>query len=196
MRVVRKVLFAVGLAAGLGLIPITAMAETTTIADSVFGVEVAFSGVGSGCSDSSSFAGSANGSAPGFWNATVVHPPLISTPYVPTPICGGTFALRTQLDEDPAVVKGDFNSGGIFALPATCYGFFSIGQCSGSTNAGTSCTQSFLVNGVLVHVGTGGSNNGTGTFSATLTHYGRWYGNCVVVVPPPPTVVGTVSLIF
>jgi hypothetical protein len=196
MRSVRKLLFAVGLATGLGLIPITAMAETTTIADSVFGVEVNFIHTDSACPDYSSFVGSANGSAPGFWNATVGHQALDTRAGQTTLICAGTFTLNTQLDEDPAVVKGDFTSGGISALPATCYGFFSIGQCSGSTNAGTSCTQSFLVNGGLAHVGTGGSNNGTGTFSATLTHYGRWYGNCVVVVPPPPTVVGTVSLIF
>jgi hypothetical protein len=201
MRSVRNLFVAVGLAAGLGLIPIAVMAaEPTTIVDSVFGVEVAFGQSGLLCPEYSTFAGFANGSAPGFWNATVVHPPLNSTPFVPTPICGGTFALHTQLDEDPAVVHGNFKSTGtITPLPALCFVFFSVAPCSSATPSGAACSQNFTVNGGLQNVGTGTSNTGTGNFSATLTHYGRWSassGKCDVVVPPPPTVVGTVTLIF
>jgi hypothetical protein len=201
MRSVRNLLVAVGLAAGLGLIPIAVMAaEPTTIVDSVFGVEVAFAQNGPlACPEYSTFAGFANGSAPGFWNATVFHPPLNSTSSLPTLICGGTFALHTQLDEDPAVVRGKFLTGSITPLPALCFAFFSVAPCLLGSPSGAACSQNFTVNGVLQNVGTGTSNTGTGNFSATLTHYGQWSAStrkCDVVVPPPPTVIGTVTPIF
>jgi hypothetical protein len=197
MRSVRNLLVAVGLAAGLGLIPIAVMAaEPTTIVDSVFGVEVNFTHTSYPCPDYSSFAGSASGTAPGFWGATVGHQALQTGPGQTTSICGGMFALYTQLGDDPAVVTGKFNGGTITAGPARCSALLLI-PCTSVTPSGTPCSQSFAVTGLLSGVGAGGSNAGTGTFSATLTHFGRWSSpNCAVVFPPLPIVSGTVTLIF
>ena len=123
-----------------------------------------------------SFAGSATGNAGdhGLWNARVEHDPLGS---MPTYVNGGTFAMTTS---SPDFVTGDFvHHGGTIT----------------TLDPGANCTnQRFLVTGTLEHVATRTTSGGTGTFSATLTHY-RYslLGHCVIYAA---RVVGRVSFAY
>jgi len=123
------------------------------------------------------FVGEATGSFDGGWYIDVRHQPLnYSLAY----ITGGSFRLDTVVNGWASSIYGTFvpYSGTVRQLS----GF------SGCTN------QRYSVNGRLSHVGVGGGS-GTGSFTATLTHYRAnvWWVGCVVYAA---SVSGTVSLDF
>jgi hypothetical protein len=123
------------------------------------------------------FTGSASGNLPGVWFIDVTHAPLSSGN--PVAITGGSFQLETAIKYWPATVYGTFTGGSVLHTS----GF------SGCTN------QTYQVTGALGSVGTGTTRTGTGTFSATLTHYRTWiwWLGCVVY---SASVSGSVSLTF
>jgi hypothetical protein len=123
------------------------------------------------------FAGTASGALPGYWNADVRHTPICLSCTPTATITGGSFELATTLG-GPTLVTGHFTGGSVQV-----------------TNVGTGCTnQTFTINGVLGNVGPGYSGSGSGTFSATLTHYRqRVFGSCVTYAA---SVVGALSLTF
>jgi hypothetical protein len=124
------------------------------------------------------FAGRASGSLPGYWNADVQHTALCLSCTPTATITGGSFVVATILDGSYALVTGDFTGGTVQA-----------------TDVGAGCTnQTFDVNGVLGNVGPWYSGSGSGTFSATLTHYRRLvFGSCITY---GASVAGTISLTF
>ncbi len=166
---IRKTLissFAVAAAAAL-LSPVTALAAAHT--DSVSGIEV-FATNTTGV-----FSGTAGGSLPGVWAATVNHTPLGTS----ATITGGSFDVVSALGGLPAVVVGSFSGG-------------SVVQTGGFSGCGN---QTFNVNGSLVSVGVAGrAETGTGTFGAILTHL-RFplFGKCITY---GATIKGAVSLSF
>jgi hypothetical protein len=124
------------------------------------------------------FAGSAAGAVPGDWNADVRHTPLCVSCTPTATITGGSFLLVTILKSVPTLVTGTFTGGSVQV-----------------TDAGANCTsQAFAVNGILGDVGPWYRGSGSGTFSATLTHYRyRIFGSCITY---SASVTGTLSLNF
>jgi hypothetical protein len=124
------------------------------------------------------FAGTASGGLPGYWNADVQHTPLCVSCMPTATITGGSVELATTLNGSLTLVTGRFTGGEVQV-----------------TNAGTNCTnQTFDVDGALSSVGAWYSGSGSGTFSATLTHYRqRLFGRCVTYAA---SVVGTLTLTF
>jgi len=124
------------------------------------------------------FAGSAAGALPGAWNADVQHTPLCVSCTPTATITGGSFSLATTLNSIPALVTGVFSGGTVQVI-----------------DVGAGCTnQSFAVNGILGNVGPWYSGSGSGTFSATLTHYRRpIFGRCITYAA---SVMGTLALNF
>jgi hypothetical protein len=123
------------------------------------------------------FAGTASGALPGYWNADVRHTPLCPSCTPTATITGGSFELATTLGSR-TLVTGDFTGGAVQV-----------------TNVGSDCTnQTFTVTGVLGNVGPWYGGRGSGTFTATLTHYRqRIFGSCVIY---GASVAGTLSLTF
>jgi hypothetical protein len=123
------------------------------------------------------FAGAASGALPGYWNTDVRHTALCLSCTPTATITGGSFELATSIS-GLRLVTGRFTGGAIQV-----------------TNVGADCTnQTFTVNGVLGNVGPWYSGSGSGTFSATLTHYRhRVLGTCVIYAA---SVAGTLSLTF
>jgi hypothetical protein len=124
------------------------------------------------------FAGSAAGALPGAWNADVQHTPLCVSCTPTATITGGSFSLATTLNTIPALVTGVFSGGTVQVI-----------------DLGAGCTnQSFAVNGILGNVGPWYSGSGSGTFTATLTHYRvPIFGRCITYAA---SVAGTISLSF
>jgi len=123
------------------------------------------------------FVGEATGSFAGTWYIDVKHQDLS---HHPAYITGGSFRLNTVINGWPDAIHGSFTP-----WRGT------VSQLSGFTG----CTnQRFSVHGELYGVGAE-SENGSGTFSATLTHYRAnvWFVGCVVY---SASVTGTVSLTF
>jgi hypothetical protein len=154
-------------------LPAAAAAAPASTAFAVSGNEYAFT------QTVGSFAGHATGNAgdTGLWNARVEHDPLGSQP---TYINGGTFQMTTVRGLSADYVTGDFvhHGGQITVL-----------------DPGAGCTnQRFLVAGSIANVATSTTSGGTGTFSATLTHY-RYsiFGHCVIY---NARVAGTVSFAY
>ncbi len=112
-------------AAAVLLSPITALAASYT--DSVGGIEVFAT------STTGVFSGTAGGSLPGVWAATVNHTPLGTS----ATITSGSFDVVSALGGLPAVVAGSFSGG-------------SVVQTSGFHGC---VNQTFNVNGSLVSVG-------------------------------------------
>ena len=99
------------------------------------------------------FVGEATGSFAGTWYIDVKHQDLS---HHPAYITGGSFRLNTVINGWPDAIHGSFTP-----WRGT------VSQLSGFTG----CTnQRFSVHGELYGVGAE-SENGSGTFSATLTHY-------------------------
>ena len=123
------------------------------------------------------FVGEASGSFAGAWYIDVRHQDLS---HHPAYITGGSFRLNTVINGWPDAIHGTFTPwhGTVKQLS----GF------SGCTN------QRFAVRGELSNVGLD-NGHGSGTFSATLTHYRAnvWLVGCVVY---SASVSGTVSLTF
>jgi hypothetical protein len=140
--------------------------------DSVSGVEV-FS-----TSTVGVFVGQASGSLPGYWYAEVDHTVLAGDPQTAT-ITGGSFDLATTIDQQSTLITGQFDSGSVV-----------------QTGGFTGCTdQTYAVTGHLAGVGPyGGSQIGTGAFSAVLTHFRRAsHGTCTTYAA---TIAGSVDLSF
>ena len=123
------------------------------------------------------FVGEATGSFAGTWYIDVKHQDLS---HHPAYITGGSFRLNTVINGWPDAIHGSFTP---------WHG--TVSQLSGFSG----CTnQRFSVHGELYGVGPE-SENGSGTFSATLTHYraNLWFAGCVVY---SASVSGSVSLTF
>ena len=124
-----------------------------------------------------SFAGTGQGNAGdrALWNTSVQHDPLGSGP---ANINGGSFQMVTWSPTGHAdSVTGTFVSGTITPVPT-----------QGCTN------QQFLVAGALQDVATTTTSDGSGNFSATLTHYRiPLFGRCVIY---NARVVGMVSFTY
>jgi hypothetical protein len=158
---------AIAIAITLAL-PINALAAPYS--DNVAGVEVyatATEGI---------FVGAATGSLPGPWSLTVLHTPLVGT----ATITGGTFHIATVQNGRGELVTGVLLPGG------------SVSQTGGTAPC---ANETFTVIGGLGHVGVSGqSRSGTGSFSATLTHYQhKLLGSCLTYAA---SIVGAVSLVF
>jgi hypothetical protein len=159
------------LALALGVIAlcITASAvAANTYSDTISGYEYYFT------STDGRFAGSASGALPGSWNADVQHTKLCLSCTPTATITGGSFSLATG----STLVTGTFTGGTVQV-----------------TNVGLNCSnQTFAIRGILGSVGRWYGGGGTGTFSATLTHYRHWlFGSCVTY---GASVRGTLSLTF
>ena len=155
-------------------VPTASSAAPASTSFRIVGYEYAFT------STVGSFAGSGRGNAgdTAAWNARVEHDPLGSTPIY---VNGGPFAMTTR---SPAghldYVTGDFAyHGGTITT---------IDPGAGCTN------QRYLVTGTLEHVATTTTSGGSGSFSATLTHF-RYsvLGRCVIYAA---RVAGTVSFSY
>ena len=153
----RKALLAAALAALVLCVPAGALA-TQAYTDTIGGYEYYAT------STDGKFAGSASGALPGDWHADVRHTPLCLSCTPTATITGGSFLLVTVLNSIPTLVTGAFTGGSVQV-----------------TSVGANCTnQTFAVNGILGGVGPWYSGSGSGTFSATLTHYRyRIFGSCV-----------------
>ena len=124
------------------------------------------------------FAGTASGALPGDWNADVQHTKLCLSCTPTGTITGGSFSLAAILHGIPTLLTGKFTGGTVQVI-----------------NKGANCTnQTFAVNGILGSVGPWYSGHGSGTFTATLTHYRTSiFGSCVTY---GASVKGTLSLSF
>lgn len=162
--------FALALGATL-LVSVAASAETTSV-EWINGSELP-----NATSTEGHFVGEASGAFAGTWSIDVTHQPLT---YSPDYITGGSFHLHTLIGYWPSTITGAFvpYSGTVKQVA----GF------SGCTN------QRYVVSGRISEVGINGGA-GTGSFSATLTHYraNLWWVGCVVY---SASVSGTVSLSF
>jgi hypothetical protein len=170
MHYLRKTLFVVALAL-LALSVPTSVEAAQTYSDTISGHEYYAT------STDGRFAGTASGALPGYWNTDVRHTALCVSCTPTATITGGSFELATSIN-GLTLVTGHFTGGTVQV-----------------TNAGADCTnQTFAVNGVLGNVGPWYSGDGSGSFSATLTHFRhRFLGICVIYAA---SVQGTLSLTF
>jgi hypothetical protein len=166
----RSSLLVVVAAAALALAAAASAAPAST-SFAIAGYEYAFT------STVGSFAGGATGNAGdiGFWNATVEHDPLGSSP---TYVDGGRFQMAT--------------AGSSLHLDTITGTFVNHGGTITTINPGANCTnQQYLVTGALQDVSTTTTAGGSGSFSAVLTHYRlSVFGGCVIY---SARVAGTVS---
>jgi hypothetical protein len=152
-------------------LPISASAAQT-YTDTINGFEYSYT------STDGRFAGTASGFLAGLWSVDVKHSPLCLSCTTTATITGGSFTIGTTLNFIPSPVTGRIASGTIHVV-----------------KRGASCTkQTFLLQGDLDSVGRGQGPNGSGTMTATLTHYRRSVlGRCVTYAA---AVSGTINLNF
>src|SRR5256714_2668870 len=163
---------AIALALGASLVMTVTAAASSTYTEWIHGGELPNATPTEG-----QFVGEATGSFAGTWYIDVKHQDLS---HHPAYITGGSFRLSTVINSWPSAIKGSF-------VP---YGG-TVSQLSGFSGCSN---QRYRVHGALNGVGNGGGD-GTGSFSATLTHYRAnvWWAGCVIYAA---SVSGTVSLIF
>ena len=162
----------IALALGASLVMTVTAAASSTYTEWIHGGELPNATPTEG-----QFVGEATGSFAGTWYIDVKHQDLS---HHPAYITGGSFRLNTVINGWPDAIHGSFTP---------WHG--TVSQLSGFSG----CTnQRFSVHGELYGVGPE-SENGSGTFSATLTHYRAnvWFVGCVVY---SASVSGTVSLTF
>jgi len=162
----------IALALGASLVMTVTAAASSTYTEWIHGGELPNATPTEG-----QFVGEATGSFAGTWYIDVKHQDLS---HHPAYITGGSFRLNTVINGWPDAIHGSFTP---------WHG--TVSQLSGFTG----CTnQRFSVHGELYGVGPE-SENGSGTFSATLTHYraNLWLVGCVVY---SASVSGSVSLTF
>jgi len=150
----QRLAIAVGLAL-MALIPTTAFAASTateSISGAELGIPTACGASGSGDS-LSSFGGVASGTINGVWSASVCHTGL-STHGVAATISSGRFRVSGVAGWRYVTTSGSFVAGSISPGIETDYVVNGLGTC----------TQVF-----------GLSITGTGTFTATLVHYGAFF---------------------
>ena len=160
------------LALGASLVMTVSAAASSTYTEWIHGSELPNATPTEG-----QFVGEATGSFAGAGYIDVRHQDLS---HHPAYITGGSFRLNTVINGWPDAIHGSFTP---------WHG--TVSQLSGFSG----CTnQRFSVRGELYGVGAE-SENGSGTFSATLTHYraNLWFVGCVVY---SASVTGTVSLTF
>ena len=123
------------------------------------------------------FVGEATGTFDGTWYIDVKHQPLN---YSPDYITGGNFRLDTLINNWPSSIKGSF-----VPFSGTVRQIAGFSGCS---------NQRYTVSGHISNVGINGGS-GTGSFTATLTHYrvNLWWVGCVLY---GASVTGSVSLSF
>jgi hypothetical protein len=160
MRLALRLLSLPLVAAAAAALPAAASGVPVSTSFTVVGYEYAFT------STIGSFAGTGIGNAGGtaYWNATVRHDRLGSTP---TWVNGGPFAMAVRgpgSAVDAVVGKFSHHGGKITTL-----------------DRGANCTnQKYLVADTIAAVSTPTTANGTGNFRVTLTHYRhRFLGRCV-----------------
>jgi hypothetical protein len=147
-------------------------AASSTYSESISGTELP-----NATNTEGQFVGTATGSYDGTWYIDVKHQDLS---YHPAFITGGNFQLDTLVGGWPAAIKGAFVPWG-----------GTVSQTSGFSG----CTdQTYAVHGALSGVGINGGT-GSGSFSATLTHYRTnvWFVGCVIYAA---SVKGIVTLTF
>jgi hypothetical protein len=156
----------------LALATPAAAVAAQTYSDTISGQEYYYT------STDGKFAGTASGALPGDWNADVQHTKLCLSCTPTATITGGSFSIATTLAGIPTLVTGKFTGGTVQVI-----------------NKGANCTnQTFAVNGILGGVGPWYSGQGSGTFTATLTHYRTpILGSCVTY---GASVKGSISLTF
>jgi hypothetical protein len=156
-----RMLILVGAVAATLTLPAAAPAAPGSTSFAVTGFEYAFTqtvGVFAG-------AGRGNAGDSAAWNTRVVHDPLGSEP---TYINGGSFEMATA----SSTGRPDFVTGS----------YVYHGGTITTLDPGANCTkQRFRVVGALEHVATSDTAEGTGTFSAVLTHHrARIFGRCFI----------------
>jgi hypothetical protein len=171
MRPHRRPLLLVPLALAALALPAAASSAPRSTSFAIVGYEYAFT------STVGSFAGTGTGNASdrAYWNATVKHDRLGSTP---TYVNGGPFAMT---------IRGA--GGSVDAVVGT---FTHHGGMITTLDRGANCTnQKYLVADTVRDVSTPTTSNGVGNFKVTLTHYRhRLFGRCVAY---KARVAGTVS---
>jgi hypothetical protein len=154
----RRLAIAVGFAL-MALLPTTAFAASPAT-ESISGVEVGIPiACGSGNS-LSTFAGTAGGTINGVWSASVCHTGL-STHGAAATISGGGFRVSGVAGWRYVTASGSFSAGSISPGAETDYAVNGVGTC----------TQVFVI-----------SITGTGTFTATLIHYGTFFNSACHVL--------------
>jgi hypothetical protein len=153
----------------------TLVLAVTAVASSTYSESISGTELPNATNTEGQFVGTATGSYDGAWYIDVKHQDLS---YHPASITGGTFRLDTVVRGWPAAITGAFVGGTVSQ----------VGGFSGCTN------QKYVVQGALGSVGISGGT-GSGSFSATLTHYRTnvWFVGCVIYAA---SVKGTVSLTF
>ncbi len=144
--------------AGAALAALVAPLEAgaaTLYKDSAHGVEVYAT------STEGVFTGTAGGSLPGAWAATVRHTVLSPN----ASINGGSFSLATAVSGTPTLVSGSFKKGSVTLMEQD-------GSCG---------DQVYRVWATIDDVGElGHTHTGWGSLSATLTHYRvSLFGACI-----------------
>jgi hypothetical protein len=167
----RSLLAALAVAVAL---PAAASSEPVSSSFTISGREYAFT------STRGFFAGNGNGNRGGtaYWNATVKHDKLGPSPAY---VNGGSVAITVR-------------DGGI-SVDAIVGTFARHGGTIATLVRGENCTnQKYLVTGRLERVLTTSTSNGTGSLSATLTHYRhRVLGRCLAY---KASVAGTVTFAY
>jgi hypothetical protein len=143
--------------ASIALLPTTALAASSAT-ESISGVET---GIPTACGPSgsgdskSSFAGTASGTINGVWSASVCHSEP-SVHGVTATISGGSYRVSGFVHWRYVSTSGTFTGGSVGPGIETDYVIHGVGTC----------TQVFAV-----------TITGTGTFNATLEHYGAYFNN-------------------
>jgi hypothetical protein len=168
----KRLALSIALALGASLVMTVTAAASSTYTESIRGTELLNATPTEG-----QFVGEATGSFVGAWYIDVRHQQLTNHPVY---ITGGSFRLNTVINGWPDAIHGSFTPW--HGTVTQISGF------SGCTN------QRFAVRGELNSVGAE-RENGSGTFSATLTHYRAniWLVGCVVY---SASINGSVSLTF
>ena len=157
----------------VGIVPLgvpMGASAAQTYTDTVSGLEYHYT------STDARFAGTASGALAGLWSVDVQHSPLCLSCMPTATISGGSFTIGTTLSYVPTPITGRIVSGTIRVI-----------------KRGEFCTnQTFRIQGDLDSVGQGAT--GSGSMTATLTHYRRsLLGRCVTY---GASVSGTINLNF
>ncbi|MDQ6712343.1 MAG: hypothetical protein M3Z28_04020 [Candidatus Dormibacteraeota bacterium] len=162
----------IALALGASLLMTVSAAASSTYVESIHGSELPNATPTEG-----QFVGEATGSFAGAWYIDVRHQQLNHHPVY---ITGGSFRLNTVINGRPDAIHGSFTP---------WHG--TVKQLSGFSGCSN---QRYAVHGELFDVGLD-NGHGSGTFSATLTHYRAniWFVGCVVY---SASINGSVSLTF
>ena len=168
----RRPALSIALAVGASLVMAVTAFASSTYTEWINGTELP-----NATQTEGQFVGEATGSYAGSWYIDVRHQDLS---HHPAYITGGSFRVNTLINGWPSAIKGSFVPWG--GTVSQVSGFW------GCTN------QRYTVHGALNNVGVNGGN-GSGSFSATLTHYRTnvWWVGCVVYAA---SVSGTVSLTY